>query len=84
MNKAKDEDEYGIIEMHNYLTSAYGDDDPKSFVLKTFQELNFKKEGVDFISNTKVNFDRLIPCDPFSLTDDFCPFINLMFIFTLF
>jgi hypothetical protein len=53
MTQAAEEDEEGIVDMHNYLTSAYGDDDPRSFLLKAAQDRFHARTGHDIITNAR-------------------------------
>ncbi len=43
----------GVVDMHNYLTSAYGPDDPRSFLLKAAKDTFHKRTGHDIITNMK-------------------------------
>ncbi|THU70347.1 hypothetical protein C4D60_Mb08t24030 [Musa balbisiana] len=45
---------WGIIEMHNYLTSVYEERDARTTLLKMVQALNHAKHGVDIVSGTRV------------------------------
>eukprot|EP00271_Cylindrocystis_brebissonii_P021976 TRINITY_DN819_c0_g2_i5.p1 TRINITY_DN819_c0_g2~~TRINITY_DN819_c0_g2_i5.p1 ORF type:complete len:1048 (+),score=169.04 TRINITY_DN819_c0_g2_i5:366-3509(+) len=53
MEQATEDDKAGIVEMHNYLTSAYGDDDPRAFLLKKAQDSYHNRTGVDIIANAR-------------------------------
>ncbi|KAK9131474.1 hypothetical protein Sjap_011961 [Stephania japonica] len=45
---------WGVIEMHNYLTSVYEEGDARSTLLTMVQALNHAKHGVDILSGTRV------------------------------
>lgn len=44
-----------IIEMHNYLTSVYFEDNERSALLAMAQELRHAKNGVNVVSESRVN-----------------------------
>lgn len=44
-----------IMEMHNFLTSMYKEEDARSVLLSTIQALSHAKSGIDFISQTPVH-----------------------------
>ncbi len=44
----------GAIEMHNYLTSIYEEGDARSSLVTMLQALHHAKNGVDFVSGTRV------------------------------
>ncbi|XP_056175295.1 respiratory burst oxidase homolog protein A-like [Syzygium oleosum] len=44
-----------IMEMHNFLTSMYKEEDARSVLLSAIQALSHAKSGVDFISQTPVH-----------------------------
>ncbi|KAL6177319.1 hypothetical protein ACLB2K_048845 [Fragaria x ananassa] len=54
MNEVADQDQRGVIEMHNYLTSVYEEGDARSTLITMVQALNHAKNGVDIVSGTRV------------------------------
>ncbi|CAI0417062.1 unnamed protein product [Linum tenue] len=54
MNEIADQDQQGVIEMHNYLTSVYEEGDARSTLITMVQALNHAKNGVDIVSGTRV------------------------------
>ncbi|KAH6825034.1 respiratory burst oxidase protein F [Perilla frutescens var. hirtella] len=53
-NIVKMEEQAGVIEMHNYLTSVYEEGDARSALITMVQALNHAKNGVDIVSGTRV------------------------------
>ncbi|KAI3412448.1 ATP synthase subunit gamma [Psidium guajava] len=51
----KTNQEESIMEMHNFLTSMYKEEDARSVLLSAIQALSHAKSGVDFISQTPVH-----------------------------
>ncbi|KDP26234.1 hypothetical protein JCGZ_22480 [Jatropha curcas] len=51
---SKTNEKLAIIEMHNFLTSVYGEGDARSALLSLIQALNQTKNGVDVVSRTEV------------------------------
>ncbi|BBH03408.1 respiratory burst oxidase protein F [Prunus dulcis] len=54
MNEVAEQDQRGVIEMHNYLTSVYEEGDARSTLITMVQALNHAKNGVDIVSGTRV------------------------------
>lgn len=54
MNEISEQDQRGLIEMHNYLTSVYEEGDARSTLITMVQALNHAKNGVDIVSGTRV------------------------------
>ncbi|KAL4559836.1 hypothetical protein LXL04_031982 [Taraxacum kok-saghyz] len=54
MNEAAEMDKNGVIEMHNYCTSVYEEDDARSALITMLQTLNHAKHGVDVVAGTRV------------------------------
>jgi len=54
MNEVAEEDQKGVIELHNYCTSVYEEGDARSALIAMLQSLNHAKNGVDIVSGTRV------------------------------
>ncbi|XP_047327884.1 respiratory burst oxidase homolog protein B [Impatiens glandulifera] len=54
MNEVAENDEQGLIELHNYCTSVYEEGDARSALITMLQSLNHAKNGVDIVSGTRV------------------------------
>ncbi|KAI4335166.1 hypothetical protein L6164_013836 [Bauhinia variegata] len=54
MDEVAEMDHKGQIELHNYLTSVYEEEDARSTLLTMVQALNHAKHGVDILSGTPV------------------------------
>ncbi|XP_024518421.1 respiratory burst oxidase homolog protein A isoform X2 [Selaginella moellendorffii] len=54
MNEIAELDHSALIEMHNYLTSVYAEDDARSALITMVQALHLEKNGVDILSGTRV------------------------------
>jgi hypothetical protein len=52
-----------VIEMHNYLTSVYEEGDARSALVTMLQALHQAKEGMDFVSGTRVNIPSIWPSE---------------------
>lgn len=60
MENIAEKDDEGIMTMNNFLTSVYGDDDPKSFLLKAMQQEYHQRTGVDIITNQRTKVRVLV------------------------
>jgi len=49
--------------MHNYLTSVYEEGDARSALVTMLQALHQAKEGMDFVSGTRVNIPSIWPSE---------------------
>ncbi|XP_024926743.3 respiratory burst oxidase homolog protein B [Ziziphus jujuba] len=54
MNEVVENDENGVIELHNHCTSVYEEGDARSALITMLQDLNHAKNGVDIVSGTRV------------------------------
>ena len=54
MNEVAENDNDGVIELHNYCTSVYEEGDARSALITMLQSLNHAKNGVDIVSGTRV------------------------------
>ncbi|GLJ10654.1 hypothetical protein SUGI_0132520 [Cryptomeria japonica] len=54
MNEVAEMDQKSVIEMHNYLTSVYEEEDARSTLIAMVQALNHAKNGLDIVSGTRV------------------------------
>ncbi|KAH9305741.1 hypothetical protein KI387_010145 [Taxus chinensis] len=54
MNEVAEMDHKSVIEMHNYLTSVYEEQDARSTLIAMVQALNHAKNGLDIVSGTRV------------------------------
>uniref|UniRef100_A0A1J3D9X9 Putative respiratory burst oxidase-like protein G n=1 Tax=Noccaea caerulescens TaxID=107243 RepID=A0A1J3D9X9_NOCCA len=54
MNEIAERDKNKIIELHNYCTSVYEEDDVRSALIHMLQSLNHSKNGLDIVSGTRV------------------------------
>ncbi|GAB2291574.1 hypothetical protein Dimus_025828 [Dionaea muscipula] len=54
MDEVAEMDPKGLIDMHNYLTSVYEENDARSALITMIQALNHAKYGVDILSGTRV------------------------------
>ncbi|KAK2662176.1 hypothetical protein Ddye_000750 [Dipteronia dyeriana] len=54
MNEATELDHNNVIELHNYCTSVYEEEDARSALIAMLQSLNHVKNGVDIMSGTRV------------------------------
>lgn len=54
MNEIAERDKNKIIELHNYCTSVYEEDDARSALIHMLQSLNHSKNGLDIVSGTRV------------------------------
>ncbi|XP_038685855.1 respiratory burst oxidase homolog protein C-like [Tripterygium wilfordii] len=54
MNEVAELDHNNVIELHNYCTSVYEEDDARSALIAMLQSLNHAKNGVDIVSGTRV------------------------------
>jgi hypothetical protein len=52
-----------VIEMHNYLTSVYEEGDARSALVTMLQALNQAKDGIDFVSGTRVSTPSIWPSE---------------------
>lgn len=54
MNEVAERDTNGVVEVNNYCTSVYEEGDVRSAFIQMLQTLNYSKNGVDIISETRV------------------------------
>ncbi|XP_028784413.1 respiratory burst oxidase homolog protein B [Neltuma alba] len=54
MNEITENDNDGVIELHNYCTSVYEEGDARSALITMLQSLHHAKNGVDIVSGTRV------------------------------
>ncbi|XP_020089541.1 putative respiratory burst oxidase homolog protein H [Ananas comosus] len=54
MDDVAESDHNHIIEMHNYLTSVYFEDNERSALLAMAQELRHAKNGVNVVSESRI------------------------------
>ncbi|KAF8082133.1 hypothetical protein N665_0846s0015 [Sinapis alba] len=54
MNEVAERDTNGVIEVNNYCTSVYEEGDVRSAFIQMLQRLNYSKNGVDVVSETRV------------------------------
>ncbi|XP_054803102.1 respiratory burst oxidase homolog protein B-like [Prosopis cineraria] len=54
MNEITENDNNGVIELHNYCTSVYEEGDARSALITMLQSLHHAKNGVDIVSGTRV------------------------------
>ncbi|EFJ22534.1 hypothetical protein SELMODRAFT_39103, partial [Selaginella moellendorffii] len=54
MNEVSQLDHKALIEMHNYLTSAYEEGDARSMLIGVIQALHHALSGVDIVSHTSI------------------------------
>ncbi|KAJ4889798.1 Respiratory burst oxidase-like protein C [Raphanus sativus] len=54
MNEVAERDTNGVVEVNNYCTSVYEERDIRSAFIQMLQTLNYSKNGVDIISETRV------------------------------
>lgn len=54
MNEVAENDEEGLIELHNYCTSVYEEGDARSALITMLQSIQHAKNGVDIVSGTRV------------------------------
>ncbi|KAF5189531.1 Respiratory burst oxidase protein [Thalictrum thalictroides] len=55
LNEVTENDQEGIIELHNYCTSVYEEGDARSALIAMLQSLHHAKNGVDIVSGTHIN-----------------------------
>nr|GMD45378.1 respiratory burst oxidase homolog protein B [Ipomoea batatas] len=60
MNEVSENDEEGLIELHNYCTSVYEEGDARSALITMLQSIQHAKNGLDIVSGTraKTHFAR--------------------------
>lgn len=60
MNEVSENDEEGLIELHNYCTSVYEEGDARSALITMLQSIQHAKNGMDIVSGTraKTHFAR--------------------------
>ncbi|KAL5712994.1 hypothetical protein ACHQM5_015113 [Ranunculus cassubicifolius] len=60
LNEVTENDQDGVIEIHNYCTSVYEEGDARSALIAMLQSLHHAKNGVDIVSGThvKTHFGR--------------------------
>ncbi|KAF9620978.1 hypothetical protein IFM89_015800 [Coptis chinensis] len=60
LNEVSENDQDGVIELHNYCTSVYEEGDARSALIAMLQTLHHAKNGVDIVSGThiKTHFAR--------------------------
>ncbi|KAK1577712.1 hypothetical protein Q3G72_024180 [Acer saccharum] len=54
MNEVAKKDKKRVIELHNYCTSVYEEGDARSALISMLQSLQYAKNGVDVVSETRV------------------------------
>ncbi|CAH8388542.1 unnamed protein product [Eruca vesicaria subsp. sativa] len=54
MNEVAERDTNGVIEVNNYCTSVYEEGDVRSAFIQMLQSLNYSKNGVDIVSETRI------------------------------
>ncbi|KAK2651752.1 hypothetical protein Ddye_011608 [Dipteronia dyeriana] len=54
MNEVAEMDKKRVIELHNYCTSVYEEGDARSALISMLQSLQYAKNGVDVVSETRV------------------------------
>lgn len=54
MDDVAEMDEMHLIELNNYCTSVYKEDDARSALITMLQSLQYAKKGVDVVSGTRV------------------------------
>ncbi|XP_052194912.1 respiratory burst oxidase homolog protein B-like isoform X2 [Diospyros lotus] len=54
MNEVAENDQGGLIELHNYCTSVYEEGDARSALIVMLQAMQHAKNGVDIVSGTRV------------------------------
>ncbi|CAJ2641340.1 unnamed protein product [Trifolium pratense] len=54
MNEVSEEDHYGVIDIHNHLTSIFEEGDSRSTLIAALQSLNYAKNGIDIVAGTPV------------------------------
>ncbi|XP_071722493.1 respiratory burst oxidase homolog protein C-like [Rutidosis leptorrhynchoides] len=54
MNEVAELDHNHVIELHNYCTSVYEEGDARSALISMLQSLNYAKNGVDVVTETRV------------------------------
>ncbi|KAL5755524.1 hypothetical protein ACOSQ2_020270 [Xanthoceras sorbifolium] len=54
MDEVAEMDKKGVIELHNYCTSVYEEGDARSALISMLQSLQYAKNGVDVVSETRV------------------------------
>lgn len=54
LNEVAENDEEGLIELHNYCTSVYEEGDARSALITMLQSIQHAKNGVDIVSGTRV------------------------------
>lgn len=54
MDEVSENDQEGLIELHNYCTSVYEEGDARSALITMLQSIHQAKSGVDIVSGTRV------------------------------
>ncbi|XP_024005287.1 putative respiratory burst oxidase homolog protein G isoform X2 [Eutrema salsugineum] len=54
MNEIAERDRSKVIELHNYCTSVYEEDDARSALIHMLQSISYAKSGRDIVSETRV------------------------------
>ncbi|KAH0731629.1 hypothetical protein KY289_002817 [Solanum tuberosum] len=54
MDEVSENDQEGLIELHNYCTSVYEEGDARSALITMLQSIQQAKSGVDIVSGTRV------------------------------
>ncbi|CAN8325858.1 unnamed protein product [Cochlearia groenlandica] len=54
MNEIAERDKSKVIELHNYCTSVYEEDDARSALIHMLQSINYAKNGRDIVSEIRV------------------------------
>ncbi|KAL0738939.1 hypothetical protein Bca4012_015149 [Brassica carinata] len=54
MNEIAERDQNKIIELHNYCTSVFEEDDARSALIRMLQSIAYAKSGKDIVSETRV------------------------------
>ncbi|OIV98637.1 hypothetical protein TanjilG_12760 [Lupinus angustifolius] len=54
MDDIAENDQDGIIDMHNHLTSVYEEGDARSALISAIQKLQYAKNGVDAVSESRI------------------------------
>ncbi|KAG5626098.1 hypothetical protein H5410_011316 [Solanum commersonii] len=54
MDEVSENDQEGLIELHNYCTSVYEEGDARSALITMLQSIHQAKSGIDIVSGTRV------------------------------